>query len=139
MKILVRSIRIVPMILVMGTIFFLSHQPGTDLPLPYFPGLDKLVHATAYACLAAATLYALPDRLLSTTKPLYPAIIVVFFCMVYGMSDEYHQSFIPGREPSFGDLLADTVGAALLAGAWLKYNPFSTSKKNPDQQIRPLP
>ena len=41
-------LRIVPMIFVMGTIFFLSHQPGDQLSLPPLPGLDKLAHLAAY-------------------------------------------------------------------------------------------
>lgn len=112
-----QSIRVVPMIAVMGTIFFLSHQPSTTLPLPQIPGFDKLAHATVYACLAGSVIYAVPIRF-RTVKPLLTAMTVVLFCLVYGISDEYHQSFIPGREPSFGDLLADTTGAVLLAVTW---------------------
>ena len=114
-------IRVVPMTLVMGTIFFLSHQTSTDLPHFYFPGLDKIAHAIVYACLAATAIYALPDQF-RTSRPKYSAVVVVVFCLVYGISDEYHQAFIPGREPSLGDLLADTVGAVLLTGGWLRYN-----------------
>ena len=121
MKILDYSIRFVPLTLVMGTIFFLSHQPASELPLPYLPGLDKLAHATAYATLAAAALYAAPRNLLKA-RPQLAGILVVTFCMLYGVSDEYHQRFIPGRDPSLGDLIADTAGSACLISVWLKYH-----------------
>ena len=35
-------LRMVPMLTVMGTIFFLSHQTGDSLSLPPLPGLDKI-------------------------------------------------------------------------------------------------
>ena len=120
MNILARSIRIVPVTLVMGTIFFLSHQSGTELQLFPIPGLDKLAHGLIYAVLAAAVLYILPKKCL-LSKPGRTGVLVVFFCLLYGVTDEYHQSFIPGRVASPGDLIADTVGAAVLVFLWLRY------------------
>lgn len=120
MKILPHSIRIVPMILLMGTIFFLSHQPGTKLQLPGIFGLDKLAHGFVYGSLAAAMLYAVPRKILRL-KPWRTCALIVFFCLLYGMTDEYHQSFIPGRVSSFGDLAADVIGAVLLLYVWLRY------------------
>ena len=39
--------------------------------------------------------------------------------VLYGVSDEFHQSFVPGRTPDAADVLADAVGAALaLTAAW---------------------
>ena len=120
MKILLHSIRIVPVLLLMGTIFFLSHQPGMQLQLPYVFGLDKLAHGVAYATLAATMLYAAPRNTL-LLQPWRVGALIVFFCLLYGMTDEYHQSFIPGRVPSFGDIIADVTGAGLLVFLWLRY------------------
>lgn len=121
MKILEYSIRFVPVTFVMGTIFFLSHQPASELQLlPEIPGLDKLAHAIVYAALAAAALYAAPPKIRGAS-PYIMGLAVILFCLLYGVGDEFHQSFIPGREPSLGDLLADTVGAGILVTAWLKY------------------
>jgi VanZ family protein len=45
---------------------------------------------------------------------------VVFLCAVaYGISDELHQAFVPGRTADWQDVLADTVGAA--AAIWLAW------------------
>lgn len=120
MKILAHSIRFVPVTLVMGTIFFLSHQSGEDLQLPNIFGLDKLAHGFMYAALAAAMLYAAPRKALRL-KPWRTGALIVILCLLYGMTDEFHQSFIPGRVPSSGDLVADTMGAVFLVWAWLRY------------------
>lgn len=120
MKILTRSIHFVPMIVVMGTIFLLSHQPAAELPLPTIPGLDKLAHGIVYAGLAAATLNAVSREALQL-KPQLTGVLVVVFCLAYGLTDEYHQTFIPGREASLGDLAADAIGAAILVYVWFRF------------------
>ena len=33
--------------------------------------------------------------------------------IIYGVSDEWHQSFVPGRNPSISDLLADAMGVLM--------------------------
>lgn len=111
-------LRMLPMLLVMGSIFFLSHQSGDRLSLPSFPGADKLAHALIYGLLAAAILRALPPRL-RADQPGRAAAIVLAVCFGYGLTDEFHQSFVPGRDASLGDLLADVAGAAILCTVWL--------------------
>ncbi len=102
----------------MGTIFFLSQQSGDTLQLPSFPGADKVAHMIAYAALASSVLWFLYERALGNPKR--TAIICVLFCLFYGISDEYHQSFIPLRSVSIFDLLADTMGGLLVATFWLR-------------------
>ncbi len=38
-------------------------------------------------------------------------VLVVGFCFIYSISDELHQSFVPGRNGSFKDCCLDTFGA----------------------------
>lgn len=45
---------------------------------------------------------------------------VVLFCLLYGVSDEWHQSFVAGRDASVFDWLADTAGAILLVSLLYK-------------------
>lgn len=105
------------MIAVMGIIFFLSHQPGSSLHFSLPPGADKLGHALLYGLLAAAALPALaPSRRRPTWRT---GILVVLVCLLYGVSDELHQAMVPGRDPSLGDLIADTAGAAAVVVLWL--------------------
>ena len=110
--------RVVPMLAVMGTIFFLSHQPGDTIVLPDVPDIDKLLHSLVYGILAATTLYALPENR-SGTYPVRTGIVVILFCLAYGISDEFHQSFIPGRCPSIWDIGADLLGAVVVVFFWL--------------------
>ena len=37
-------------------------------------------------------------------------VLVLIVSLLYGLSDEFHQWFIPGRSATFGDVLADTLG-----------------------------
>jgi len=89
-------------------IFLLSHQPSLPLP-PLFWHADKLMHGSAYACmgiLAWRTMHHAP--LAMRIRLLY----ALTFCTLYGISDEWHQSFIPGRDSDAFDWLADSIGAA---------------------------
>jgi VanZ family protein len=121
-----------PPILWMGVIFYLSHQSGEELGtwLPFFQrfvpemaGFDW-GHFVAYFVLTLAYYSALDSgRQLLRSKWL--AILLSF---LYGISDEFHQSFVPGRQPDFMDLRNDTIGAmlamlaiiALERSKWLK-------------------
>lgn len=116
------GVKIVPMIVMMGIIFFLSQQSGDDLSLPFslFPGADKVAHLTLYSLLAGSTIYAFACKY----KEKHPSIVVVctvLFCLVYGVSDEFHQSFVPGRSVSIFDVGADFAGALLGCAVWLWY------------------
>jgi VanZ family protein len=112
-----RWARKIPLLVAMATIFILSHQPGDTLQLPSIPGLDKVAHAVIYGVLAASALYAFTPN--STQyDPRARAAAVVVFCVLFGLVDEYHQSFIPGRWASGWDLVADGLGGAMVAGLW---------------------
>ncbi len=107
------------MVSVMGMIFFLSHQPGDFAYLPPIAGLDKVLHVFAYSILAGSFLYGLQPFSRSFNHLIIGAMAVIF-CIVYGIGDEYHQSFIPGRFASFWDVMADGLGGLLAAGIWMR-------------------
>ena len=99
-----------------GVIFFLSSQPGTDTP-PLFPHMDKLLHALAFGILGFLVLGGIkPGEHGHTRSQLW---IAVFIAGAYGVLDEVHQRYVPGRMPDVFDVLADLVGAAL--GIWLMH------------------
>jgi VanZ family protein len=106
----------------MAGIFWLSSQsvlPGASV-LPDWLNHDWLHHGTAYAGLAMVVVRALAGGRLRAvgTASLVGAWA---FATAYGFTDEWHQSFVPGRTADPRDLLADGVGAALglgLVRAW---------------------
>ena len=114
--------RAIPMLAVMGIIFFLSHQPHLSLDLEV-SHQDKIFHAIAYGVLAASTLFAVlalgRGVFRSRSRLMLTGLGVVLFCLFYGISDEFHQSFIPGRESSLLDVAADTAGAVIVVSLWL--------------------
>ena len=103
----------------MGIIFFLSNQPGDSLDLPDIPDLDKGLHCIVYGVLALSALFAVPEYKYQA-NPFWVSFLVVLFCLLYGISDEFHQSFIPGRFPSVLDLVADTIGAMVVVWIWYR-------------------
>jgi VanZ family protein len=97
----------------MALIFFLSAQP--DLPRPDSGWLDLLVssgaHLFFYAILALLLNWALGNGVLGLA-------LAFGLALLYGVSDEFHQSFVPGRVPDLLDLVSDGLGAGLALAAW---------------------
>jgi VanZ family protein len=102
----------------MGLIFYLSAQ--SRLPRVVPPGLpqiqDVIGHFVVYAVLAALLWWAL--RGAGVRRPLLWALAVT---VLYSLTDEFHQSFVPNRHPDVFDLATDFAGAvtALLIVLWL--------------------
>jgi VanZ family protein len=102
----------------MAVIFYLSHQ--SSLPTPeLLPGQDKLFHALAYGVLGSLLLMSCRLGKDSYTKIQMNRSILI--ASLYGISDEIHQYFVPGREADVMDWVADTLGAlmAVLAIAFV--------------------
>jgi len=105
-------LRLLPVTLVMGSIFFLSHQPGSSFSLPKIENIDKLLHCLLYAVLGLAALWALSPQF-QQERPILAGVGIVLFCLFYGITDEFHQSFIPGRSCDVFDVMADASGGVL--------------------------
>ncbi|SDJ24525.1 VanZ family protein [Salimicrobium halophilum] len=112
----------IPWILAIGwmaTIFYLSHQPGEEsgelssivaavfsvIPLPedqlhYL--VRKGAHVFAYFLLAIL--------FYSASRKWYVALVI---SVIYAMSDEFHQKFIPGRSGQISDVGIDSLGVIL--------------------------
>lgn len=102
-----------PLALYCGAIFWQSAYPSIQGPEP-FSQFDKVQHLAAYGIMA--WLFA---RALTREAPaLSPGTIrwtAVAFACLYGLSDEFHQSFVPSRTADVWDWAADTAGAFLWA------------------------
>jgi len=80
---------------------------------------DKSGHSIGYALLAVVLLRAFAlGRLSGVTWT--AGLAAIALATMYGMSDEFHQSFVPGRSPDRFDVVADCVGATIgVALGWL--------------------
>ncbi len=100
-----------PAALYMLLIWWLSSQSLT-ISTANFPFRDKGVHATEYGVLGVFLAHALSGTFAGLTRArlwLWSVALTVLF----GMSDEIHQAFVPGRSADVLDLAADAVGALL--------------------------
>ncbi len=101
-----------PAVIWMAATFAVSHQSRVEIP---FGAPDYIGHGVSYAVLGALLMRALAGGTLRGmgTGLILPAVLIA---AVYGVSDEFHQSFIPGRMASVSDVVADTIGALIGAG-----------------------
>ena len=112
----------------MGLIFFLSAQqslPSAPDPLSDAV-LKKSGHVAAYAVLMLLLLRA-TEPAGDTQSNRSPARKQFWMCMAillaYAVSDEIHQSFVPGRSPRWSDAFGfDALGGLLGALAWRAYH-----------------
>lgn len=77
---------------------------------------DWSTHSAAFAALSILCCRALAGGLGAALRR-GDALLAVVFSVAYGVTDEYHQSFVPGRDATAWDVAKDTVGA--IVGAWL--------------------
>lgn len=91
-----------------SVLFVLSSQPV--LPSP--PGVnDKMAHAVSYGLLGVLCLAGL-SRGEWHGVTWRRALVAVGLAIAYGVTDEVHQAFVPGRSPDVADVVADGAGAA---------------------------
>jgi VanZ family protein len=97
--------RWLPALLMMIAIFVFSSRTSNELP--NFGGWDyfvkKSAHGIGYGILALSYLRALPNRNYK---------LAWFLTVLYSLTDEFHQSFVPGRHAAATDVLIfDNLGA----------------------------
>jgi VanZ family protein len=89
-----------------------SHETLPKLHL-FFSFQDKIYHATAYFVMGVLTWRCVRKQQKMRFIIPIPFLLSVVFCSLYGISDEWHQSFVAGRSSDVFDWLADTIGASL--------------------------
>ena len=98
----------------MVVIFGFSSVPSDELP--NFGLLDLIVkkgsHALGYGLLALTFLRGIKggNRLVNP-RWFY---IAWALAVLYSATDEFHQSFVPGRHPAVTDVMIDALGAGLI-------------------------
>lgn len=116
--------------LLWATLIFVASSRSNPLPVSMpFVGVDKVVHTLIYGILSVLVFFALgPVQSLPPKRAMHDggaqqaslvwlrAGITVVLVTIYGVSDEFHQSFVPGRTPDVFDVVADACGAIAAAG-----------------------
>jgi VanZ family protein len=124
----------------MALIFTISSF-RVELPeLPSLPMRDKLIHLVEYGVLgffcAHATLRTWPKK-----PPRRMLALGAFLASAFGLSDELHQAFVPGRSAELLDFVADTLGASCGAYARSLFSRFARPRAElaTAPELRPQP
>lgn len=111
-----------PPIVYMVLIFYVSSEPLEGLHLPEIWNIDKAVHFAEYGILGFLWLRAIKSK-----EGIQKAALIAFvITFLYGISDEIHQYFVPNRNSSIYDAIADGLGA--WAGIWIYKNKCQITK-----------
>jgi len=102
----------VPMLIIGGIIYYLSSLSDIPVLIEVQKNVpDYILHGIAYFVFGVCVVFGAWFRGVRKFRILFlePALII----FVYGCLDEYHQLFVPYRDPSIRDVLADFVGGLL--------------------------
>jgi VanZ family protein len=104
-----------PPIVYMVLIFHFSAEPN---PMPEVTARvwDKLLHTAEYGGLALLFCRALVGE--GLTWPI-AGVVALVLTSAYGATDEYHQLFVPLRSSDYHDWVADSLGGAIGAMAYV--------------------
>jgi hypothetical protein len=97
-------------------VFATSHSaspPGASL----LKGLDFPVHLVSFDVLGFLASMGFAAAF-GPARFVRAAACGAVAAALYGVTDEFHQSFVPGRRVEGKDLVADAVGGAAGAAAW---------------------
>lgn len=101
-----------PAVVVMSSIWAVSSTEVPISAIESFPLRDKGIHAVEYGLLgflvSHATLRTWPRHAVWRR-----AAVGLLIAVAWGVLDEIHQAFVPGRTPDALDVLADFVGASV--------------------------
>ncbi len=128
-----KAIRFVPALLWMIVIFVLSSIPNLELSgqlSTYDYLLRKLAHIVEYIILNLLIIYGL-NRQPTLTKSIFFATVI---SILYAISDEIHQSFVPTRSSKITDVIIDAT-AIIISSILIKltyvYQNFRLNRSNP--------
>jgi len=104
-----------PVLVWMGMIFLFSSIPSLKSGLEEDFILRKIAHVLEFAILTFLLLRAFQPTVDQPTKVVGLAIV---FSLFYSLSDEYHQTFVFGREGALKDVGIDSIGIFLMGLIW---------------------
>lgn len=97
-----------PLLVASAGIFYFSSLPQPPFVLTSFQWQDKVLHLAAYFAYGITIALAIHvHQSISSNKKMTLIGLIGF---LYALSDEFHQSFVPGRTSELGDIIADWIG-----------------------------
>jgi VanZ family protein len=103
----------------MGMLKSIVHYlEGSDLKFLLYPLAifyqypDKVAHMIEYS-IFGLLLYLTLKNSPYPSFSVHAMLFAIAIGVLYGMSDEFHQSFVPGRSANIPDLIADALGVTL--------------------------
>ncbi len=108
-----------PVLAYMGCITYVSSlsSPEEQLPTFIFPVNDKVIHATEYAILGMLCFRAF-EKAAGSLGAIHAFSFALITATLFGVTDEFHQSFVPLRQADPSDVLADLIGATIGILIW---------------------
>lgn len=93
-------------------------SPNIDTDIDRFNHyLRKMAHFFCYMVLGILAMKVLDEMGISGHKKV---VIAFVLCVLYAVSDEFHQRFVPGRGAQVRDVIIDSIGAIVGIGiSWL--------------------
>lgn len=114
-----------PLIAYCVAIYIQSDYPSPQ-SLPSFEFSDKLLHLAAYAVMGVLFYRAYQTTPFNNNIQML-VLLSMISASLYGVSDEIHQAFVPARDGSLWDVVADILGAA--GGVYL-YNRWMIARNH---------
>jgi VanZ family protein len=100
-----------PVVIWAAIIFLFSSRPTRRASEIFWQDfiVKKSAHVVEYAIFATLLFRAIKS---SGVKRTNAGLFALLIAVLYGGSDEFHQGFTPGREPTVRDVIFDTIGAS---------------------------
>ncbi len=96
----------------MALIYYSSSIPGENIPKIEIPNIDKVFHFVGYFILGVLLTRAFVNTCDKANFKLV-LLLSVLIASIYGVLDEFHQRFVPGRSPEIFDIFSDIIGSLL--------------------------
>ena len=87
-----------------------DEDTSTKIAKDYFNEVRKSAHLIEYLCLGILVINVLKDY---HKINIWMVLICIVFCMLYALSDEIHQIYVPGRSCELRDIFIDTSGSII--------------------------
>ncbi len=115
---------------IIGTIAWIVHvdidaKTISSLAVGFNHLVRKFAHAGIYFVLGGFIIMPLIKTGIRGSRAY---VLTILFCLFYAVTDEIHQTFIPGRSGQISDVLLDTAGAMIGSGTYWLYVQYLRNK-----------